>query len=168
MPDQGSARAGGVVSFDLPHEITTFDLYVEQGKVLEFARSIGEDDPIYRDADVARSRGYDGIPAPLTFSVVSAHFADASRTGGSYLADDLGMDMGRVVQGAHEWEYHAPVLAGTTLHGTMSLVSDERKTGRRGGGMRIIVREVVYRDDAGQKVLTERLTAIETEQTVGT
>lgn len=168
MPDPGIARARGAVTFDLPHEITTFDLFVEQGKILEFAKSIGEDDPVYRDPAVAQSRGYAGIPAPLTYSVVSAHFADATCTGGSYLADELGMDMGRVVQGAHEWEYHAPVLAGTTLHGTMSLVSDERKTGRRGGGMRVIVREVVYRDDAGEKVLTERLTAIQTEQTVGT
>ncbi len=152
---------------DLPHEITMFDLPVEQGKIIEFAKAIGEDDPVYRDAGVARSRGYDGVPAPLTFSVVSAHFADASRTGGSYLAE-IGMDMGRVVQGAHEWEYHAPVVAGTTLHGTMSLISDERRTGRRGGGMRIVVREVVYRDGTGQKVLSERLTAIETETTVGT
>ncbi|MGY2872899.1 acyl dehydratase [Marmoricola sp. URHA0025 HA25] len=167
MPDAEISRAGGAATFDLPHEITTFDLLVEQGKILEFAKAIGEDDPVYRDADVARSRGYDGIPAPLTFSVVSAHFADASRTGGSYLVDDLGMDMGRVVQGAHEWEYHAPVVAGTRLRGTMSLISDERKTGRRGGGMRIVVREVVYRDDTGTKVLSERLTAIETEQTVG-
>jgi peroxisomal enoyl-CoA hydratase 2 len=167
MPDPGIARARGAVTLDLPHEITTFDLHVEQGKILEFARSIGEEDPIYRDADIARSRGYQGIPAPLTFSVVSAHYADATRTGGSYLSDDLGMDMGRVVQGAHEWEYHAPVVAGTRLRGTMSLISDERKTGRRGGGMRIVVREVVYRDDAGTKVLSERLTAIETEQTVG-
>ena len=167
MPDPGIARAAGAVTSVLPHEITTFDLYVERGKIREFATSIGEDNPVYRDADVARSRGYEGIPAPLTFSVVSAHFADASRTGGSYLVDDLGMDMGRVVQGEHEWEYHAPVVAGTRLRGTMSLVSDERKTGRRGGGMRIVVREVVYRDEAGTKVLTERLTAIETEQTVG-
>jgi peroxisomal enoyl-CoA hydratase 2 len=167
MPDPGIARAGGAPTLDLPHEITSFDLLVEQGKILEFATAIGEDDPVYRDADVACSRGYDGIPAPLTFSVVSAHFADPSRTGGSYLVDVLGMDMGRVVQGAHEWEYHAPVVAGTRLRGTMSLISDERKTGRRGGGMRIVVREVVYRDDTGTKVLSERLTAIETEQTVG-
>jgi len=168
MPDPGTDRPGGAATFDLPHEITTFDVPVEEGKILEFARSIGEDDPIYRHADAARSAGYEGIPAPLTFSVVAAHFADASRTGGSYLADDLGMDMGRVVQGEHEWEYHAPIVAGTRLHGTMSLLSDERKTGRRGGGMRIVVREVVYRDDTGAKVLSERLTAIETEQTVGT
>jgi N-terminal half of MaoC dehydratase len=167
MQEPGVARTGSAVLVDVPHEITTFDLPVEQGKILEFARSIGEEDPVYRDADAARARGYEGIPAPLTFSVVSAHFADASRTGGSYLTDVLGMDMGRVVQGAHEWEYHAPVIAGMTLHGTMSLISDERKTGRRGGGMRIVVREVVYRNDAGEKVLSERLTAIETEQTVG-
>jgi len=167
MSDREASAAGGAATSDLPHEITTFDLLVEQGKISEFARSIGEDDPVYRDAEAARSRGYAGIPAPLTFSVVSAHFADASRTGGSYLADDLGMDMGRVVQGAHEWEYHAPVLAGTRLRGTMSLISDERRTGRRGGAMRVVVREVVYRDHTGQKILSERLTAIETETTVG-
>ncbi len=166
MPERDFSGAGGPMTSDLPHEITTFDLLVEQGKILEFAKAIGEQDPVYGDAEVARSRGYEGIPAPLTFSVVSAHFADASRTGGSYLAD-IGMDMGRVVQGEHEWEYHAPVVAGTTLHGTMSLISDERRTGRRGGEMRVVVREVVYRDGTGQKVLVERLTAIETEKTVG-
>src|SRR3954453_7212621 len=71
MPHPRLARAGGAATFELPHEITTFDLFVEQGKILEFARAIGEDDPVYRDAEVARSHGYDDIPAPLTFSVVS-------------------------------------------------------------------------------------------------
>jgi hypothetical protein len=59
------------------------------------------------------------------------------------------------------------VVAGTTLRATMSLVSDERRAGRRGGEMRVVVREVVYRDSVGTTVLTERITAIETEKTMG-
>jgi acyl dehydratase len=150
-----------------PAFITEFVFPVERGKIAEFARSIGEDSRIHHDVDVAVAAGYADVPAPLTYSVVSAHFADASRTGGAYLAEELGMDMDRVVHGAHEWEYHQPVVAGTTLRATMSLVSDERRAGRRGGEMRVVVREVVYRDSVGTTVLTERITAIETEKTMG-
>lgn len=147
--------------------ITRYRFPVEGGKIAEFARAIGDDSPVFRDRDRAVAQGYADVPAPLTYSVVSNHFADPAQSGGRYLSEVLGMDMGRIVQGEHAWEYHRPLVAGMELEATMSLVADERKTGRRGGEMRIVVREVVYRDQAGDDVLTERITTIETERTVG-
>jgi peroxisomal enoyl-CoA hydratase 2 len=160
-------RAADQQGLCAPVEVTRFRFPVERGKIAEFARSIGESDAVFFDPDEARSRGFPDVPAPLTYSVVSSHFAESSRIGGRYLAEELGMDMTRVVQGQHEWEYHRPLHAGMNLQATMSLVADQRKTGRRGGAMRVVVREIVYRDQSGAKVLTERLTAIETERTVG-
>ena len=51
--------------------VTVEDFEIEAGKVEEFARSVGDDDPVYRDEEVAKERGFENIPAPLTFERVS-------------------------------------------------------------------------------------------------
>ena len=40
---------------------------ITREQVADFAVAIGEPDPIYRDAVLARSRGHRDIPAPLTY-----------------------------------------------------------------------------------------------------
>src|SRR6478672_12988368 len=38
-------------------------------KIREFARAIGDDNPLYRDRDAARAAGYPDLVAPLTFAI---------------------------------------------------------------------------------------------------
>jgi N-terminal half of MaoC dehydratase len=47
---------------------------VEPGHVLAFAQAIGDENPVYRDADPVHAVGLDGIAAPPTFVQASAHF----------------------------------------------------------------------------------------------
>jgi peroxisomal enoyl-CoA hydratase 2 len=44
---------------------------VEAGKVEEFARAVGDDNPVHRDANAATGQGFDRVPAPLTFTRTS-------------------------------------------------------------------------------------------------
>src|SRR5215471_6814574 len=49
---------------------------VEAGHILMFARSIGDPNPIYADAELAASSEVGAIPAPPTFVQASAQFDD--------------------------------------------------------------------------------------------
>ena len=54
---------------------------VGRAKLAEFAAAIGDDDPVYRDADAARAAGHPDVIAPPTFAItVSLEAAFVVRT----------------------------------------------------------------------------------------
>ena len=126
----------------------TWEYLVEAGKLREFARAVG--DTSWRD----------GSPtAPPTFTVVcSADFIE------KLVTEILPVDRSRTVHGSQSYEYLAPIRAGDRLRGEARLLSDELKTGRRGGAMRVIRIGIEYRNtDTGEPVCREVMTSIETE-----
>lgn len=129
---------------------------VEPGKIGEFARATKNDDPAY----VGWS---EGMPAPLTFSVVSRLYSaagDALQT-----VRDLGLDVARVVHGSQEWIYHGSLTSGVTLEGVPTVTEHYRKAARDGGTMTFVMVETVFRDVAdGAPVVTERMLSIELPQ----
>ncbi|MWG36353.1 FAS1-like dehydratase domain-containing protein [Halomarina oriensis] len=130
---------------------------VEAGKVDEFARAVGDDDPAHRSAAAAERRGFPAVPAPLTFPRVSS-FA-------RYRVDafDLGFDPQFVLHGEHRYAYDRPLYAGDDLHGDTTLTDGYRREGRRGGTMTFAEFTTEYRTADGERVLTEAATTIETE-----
>ena len=144
--------------------VTVENFVVEPGKVEEFARAIDDRNPVHRSEEAAEERGFDAVPAPLTFTRVSRFprycppdLSDADRRG-----FDLGFDRRYTVHGDQEYVYERPLLAGDTLTGTKTLVDVYRKEGGRGGTMTFAELETEYRDEEGELVLTERKTRIET------
>jgi len=88
-------------------------------KIREFATAIGDPNPAYRDAGVARALGHPDVIAPPTFPFVLS-FA-ASR---QIVADpELGIDYGRVVHGEQRFVASRPVRAGDLLTTTVSIDS---------------------------------------------
>lgn len=146
---------------------TVEDLRVEAGKVEEFARAVGNDNPAHRDADAAARRGFDAIPAPLTFTRTS--YFPRYRPAG--IDEDLGFDLGfrreHVVHGEQAYEFERPVEVGDVLTGTTTLVDVYQREGDRGGTMTFAVYETEFRDRDGDLVCTERLTRIETQGAAG-
>lgn len=134
-------------------------LPIEPGKIREFARAILDDNPIYRSAKEAASAGFQGIPAPPTYSVVSAFFQES----GSRL--DVGLDMRYTLHAEQEYEYHIPVVAGDILTGRSRITNRYEKEGRRGGKLVFVTVETVYENQIGQKVLTVRQTLVQTSKT---
>ncbi|GHE27815.1 UPF0336 protein [Streptosporangium violaceochromogenes] len=97
---------------------------VSRVKIREFAAAIGDDNPVYRDREVAQAAGYPDVIAPPTFPIVF------SLTGGSILADpELGLNFAMVVHGEQRFEYRRPINAGDELV-TVSTVTDIRGLGR--------------------------------------
>jgi hypothetical protein len=84
---------------------------VGREKLREFARAVGEDDPVYLDEAAARAAGHADLPAVPTFPVVVSF-----QVGQQVYADpELGLDYSRVLHGEQEFVYERPVMAGDRL-----------------------------------------------------
>jgi hydroxyacyl-ACP dehydratase HTD2-like protein with hotdog domain len=130
--------------------VDEFSFAVEAGKVSEFARAIHDPAPRYDDPT-------DGVPAPLTFTVVAAHHRDAPAA-----VAKLGLDIKRVVVGEVEWSYERPVIVGDHLSARRVVADVKTREGSRGGTMTLVTLETEFRDAAGEVALRQREVLIET------
>ncbi len=140
---------------------TVEEFRIERGKVEEFARAITDSDPLFRDESVARERGYEAVPAPLTYARVS-RFPRYRPDGLEGYGFDLGFRPEYVLHGEQAYEYERPLFVGDVLTGTTTLTDVYQRDGGRAGSMTFAVYETEYRDENGDLVLTDRATAIET------
>ena len=163
MPTKSLAELEAMVG---DSRVTTEAFRLEAGKVEEFARAIAADDPLFRDATVAATRGYDRVPAPLTYSQVSRfprHTPDDIEGTGF----DLGFRPAYVLHGEQGYEYERPLFVGDVLEGTTTLTNVFQREGDRAGTMTVVHLETEYRDQHDDRVLTERTIMLETEEAVG-
>jgi hypothetical protein len=154
---------------------------VEAGHILMFARSIGDPNPIYRDAEYAAANEVGGIIAPPTFVQASAQFDDdwplrwspdkpwhGSGKEATSLppkpadAGDGGGSGGVGLHAEQHFEYHRPLRAGEVLTGTAKPGERWEKQGRSG---RLVFSESIieYRDPDGELVVTARSVGVQTE-----
>ncbi len=136
---------------------------VERGKVHEFAEAILDDHPHYHDESAARAAGLPSVVAPPTFSMAAALFAGAAPAPPAEL---VGFDMRYALHGAQEFVFERPLLAGDVLTGEPGETRTYEKRGRRGGLMKFVEFETIYRDQRGEIALRSRTTAIQTEGVV--
>lgn len=144
---------------------TVRGLEVEQGKVVEFADAIGDENPIYRNPSVVNKRGLDQIPAPISFTWLHM-FPHHRPSGVNHLGFDLGLDERALMHGEQSYAFERPVFVGDRLSGTTTLTGAERRSGSRGGTMTIVRFETELVDETGDLVVTESTTTIETEGAV--
>lgn len=143
--------------------VTVEGLTVERGKVAEFATAVRDENPVYRDAEVAAEQGFDGIPAPPTFTQVARHphYQPADFDEDGIQGFDLGFDEERTVHGEQEYEFERPTVVGETLTGTTTLTDVFQREGSD-GTMTFAVLTTEYRNNDDELLVTERRTAIET------
>jgi acyl dehydratase len=120
--------------------IDEVDFPVEEGKVREFTVAVGSGDP---------------RTVPLTFSTAAGHWRDQAA-----MVELLGLDLPRIVVGAAEWEYHAPVAIGDRLRGRRIVAGVDRKQGSRGEMTVITLETRLHRGD-GELAVVQRDTVIE-------
>ena len=118
---------------------------VGREKIREFAEAIGDDNPVYVDAEAAKALGYSDVIAPPTFV-----FAISFRAAQGVIRDpQLGLDYDRVVHGDQRFAYHRPVRAGDRLTVTSTIESIKSLAGND----ILDVRGDVH-DEAGEHVVT--------------
>jgi acyl dehydratase len=118
---------------------------VGREKVREYARAVGETDPLYLDVDAARAAGHADVVAPPMFAVVYAMPAVAA----GMFDPDVGIEFARLVHSGQEFTWGPLVVAGDEIATTVS-VKDVGE--RRGNGF--FVFESVSVNGRGETVCT--------------
>jgi acyl dehydratase len=136
------------------------DWYVERGKIVEFAKSIGDLNPVYWNREEARERGLTDVVAPPTFVMSSG--LQAPPGGPSFnILEEAGFDRRRILHGEQEFEFFRPVVAGDVLHSHSRIADITEREGRRGGKMTMALSETIYTDGNGETVMISRNLLIE-------
>lgn len=92
---------------------------VSAAEIAAFADAVGSDDPLHRDAEVARAAGHADVIAPPTFAVTLAQKCDRA-----YIVDpEAGIDYSRVVHGEQRFIHHRPITAGDEIVGELTVDS---------------------------------------------
>lgn len=131
---------------------------VERGKIHEFANAILDDNPHYHDLEAATADGLPSVVAPITYSSVASYFGDGSGPASAM----SGLDMRFVLHGGQEWIFERPIFAGDILTAQPGATTSYEKEGKRGGTMKFIESEMLYRDQNGEIVLRGKSTLIQT------
>jgi acyl dehydratase len=99
---------------------------VGREKLREYARAVGETNPVYLDLDAARAAGHPDVVAPPMFAVVYSGPA----MGPALLDPDVGMDFARMVHGGQEFEWGPLVVAGDEITTVASVEQIYERDGR--------------------------------------
>ncbi|MEY4372274.1 MAG: hypothetical protein RL219_1043 [Actinomycetota bacterium] len=156
---------------------------VEATHILMFARSIGDPNPIYADAEYAAGTEVGSVIAPPTFVQASAQFDDeyplrpvigkewfgsgkeatgiTKKSGGGG-----GGGNGGTLHAEQHYEYHRPLRAGEVLTTTVLPTRTWEKEGRRGGKLLFSETTIEYRTLDGELVVTARGVGVRTEKVV--
>jgi acyl dehydratase len=143
---------------------------VERGPVSQFAASLQDTNPIYRDTKAARDAGFSHIPAPPTFSFAMSFWGAFTEdqppdpTGGQnpmhVVMGDLFAQGALVLHGEQEFEYHRPVEVGDVLVGE-GVIKDAYEKETDTATMTFIVIQTQWKDaGSGDPVVTEQFNLI--------
>lgn len=180
----------GLVDSQKRGMMTASHFPIEAGFIMNFARAIGDDNPVYRDQEVARDTETGGIIAPPTFVQASAHYdpdyplrprpgipwfgSGATPTGRAPDSESVptsqavGVDAGggTNLHAEQHYEYRRVIRPGEVLTLAAHAGRSWQKQGRRGGVLRFQETIIEYRGEDGEVAVVARSIGVRTEQTV--
>jgi acyl dehydratase len=135
---------------------TPVTVRVERGRVVTFARLLGETDPVCTDVAAARAQGHPDVVAPPSFPMVVEMLAheERSRQGAPNPTEVIGCDFRRLLHGEQHHTYEGLVYAGDEVSVETTVVDFYDK---RGGLLEFVVLEsTIHHDDRGVLVRARR------------
>ncbi len=99
---------------------------VGREKIKEYARAVGETNPVHLDVDAARAQGYADVVAPPMFAVVYS----APSVGPPIFDPDVGLNFAMMVHGGQVFEWGPLVVAGDEITTTTSVKDISERDGR--------------------------------------
>lgn len=154
---------------------------VEAGSIMLFARSVGDENPIYHDEEYAKSTEPGTIIAPPTFVQSSAQFDPdwvlRPKSGKPWIGSGKnptqitrsessggGGGGGGGLHAEQHFEYHRHLKPGDVLSATNKPGKSWEKEGRRAGKLKFNESITEYRDQNGELVITARSVGVMTER----
>jgi acyl dehydratase len=132
-----------------------FSFEVEKGKIREFARAIGDNNPVYFDEEAAIREGFGGLIAPPTFGTVIYVASEVIYS----ILNDLKVDLVKMLQAGQEYEYFKPIKPGDTITQKTKIMDIFEKTSKA-GKMYFVIIGTNYINQNGEKALGEKLTVV--------
>ena len=132
--------------------LSTGSATVTAEHVADFARALGDPNPLYVDASAAARGPFGGVVAPPTYPIA---FMTQAMAGGMDTFLELGLNFMTLVHGEQEFEYRRPIRAGETLTLTGRIADIYEKTGGS-GTLDFVVLETEARDAEGAPVFYSR------------
>jgi len=129
---------------------------VERGRVVTFARLLGETDPVCTDVAAARAQGHPDVVAPPSFPMVVEMLAneERSRQGEPNPTEVIGCDFHHLLHGEQHYIYEGLVFAGDEVTVGTTVLDFYDK---RGGLLEFVVLEsTIHHDDRGVLVRATR------------
>jgi hydroxyacyl-ACP dehydratase HTD2-like protein with hotdog domain len=127
-----------------------FEVALERGKIIEFARAVGAAHPDHLAPDAV---------IPGTFLITRLFWQQL--VAGADAWPHVGADPARSMHAEHEYVFHGPPpRAGQALTAQARIESIEERFGRRGSRTWIVL-VTDFRDDAGALVAEERMTMVQ-------
>ena len=156
---------------------------VEASHILMFARSVGDDNQVYYDADYAKTTEAGGIIAPPTFAQASAQFdpdyflrpkigqpwfgSGKNPTGVTRAAGGGGGGGGGGgLHAEQHFEYHRHLKPGDVLTATTKPGNSWERESKRADKLVFSESVTEYRDQHGELVITARGVGVRTERPV--
>ncbi|WP_216693507.1 FAS1-like dehydratase domain-containing protein [Dietzia psychralcaliphila] len=125
-----------------------WEVFVERGKIREFAAAMQSDNPAYQGADAV---------VPPTFLINAVQWAPPG------VRVTVGFERKRLLHGEQEYIFHGALpRAGDRLLAQERVLERYAKPGKRGGEMKFAVVATEFRSPAGELIAEARATFIET------
>ena len=150
---------------------------VEASHIMMFARAVADDNPIYRDADYAKTTEVGHIITPPTFpravSQFDPEYPMRPRIGEKWFGsgkNPTGLDGPAPSSGGlhaeQHFEYHKPLKPGDQLTITQRDGETWERESKRAGKLTFRERIQEYRNQDGELVITSRAVSVRTERPV--
>lgn len=135
-----------------------------QKETQRYAHAVGDENPLYFDAEYARAAGYrDIIAPPLFVEILQRDIVPLSELREDGLSkarqSPIPLKVNRVMAGGETVEFFQPLYPGDTLRGETRLAKISEKTGRSGPFV-LVERETTYTNQDGIVVIKSRSTSI--------
>jgi hypothetical protein len=151
---------------------------VELGSVMQFARAVGDPNPIYFDQTYARASEVGHVIAPPTWVESSAHFDENYRlrpsigepwfgSGKSSSGNPDSSSVGTGLLGEQHYEYRRHVRLGEYLSMVQRAGRRWEREGRRGGVLQFTETISDYFDTSGELVIVARSIVVRTSRAIG-
>ncbi|CAG2159328.1 MaoC family dehydratase N-terminal domain-containing protein [Cupriavidus numazuensis] len=131
------------------HSFGRRSITVEAGGLRDYARAIGETNPVYFDEAAAREAGYPAVRvAPAYFFCLESKLGLAAK-----VKEVLDFDVRRILHAEQSFTYHTPAFAGDTLTFETKLVDIYDK---KGGALEFFVTESRITNQDGMHIADVR------------
>jgi acyl dehydratase len=127
-----------------------------------FAMAVGDDNPLYSDAEFARAQGLSGVTAPPTLICETNQYAGLPKGPDGYAGHSWPIEIPgtRQVRGGNSYTFHRRIRAEDVVTATWEIHDVTEKTTRSGSDMLIVSSRATYTDQEGELLAVNEETII--------